>query len=75
MSENANEQTPAAKKTTAKKTTTKKAAARPAAPKGEVIFMVGNSRGAKHDDRRTVDPKRADELVKAGLARYPTSKR
>jgi hypothetical protein len=39
------------------------------------IIMVGNSRGAQDGDRRTVDAKRAEDLVRAGLAKYPpTSK-
>ena len=40
----------------------------------QVIFFVGNSRGAKHGDRRSVSPERAEALVAAGLARYPASK-
>lgn len=44
------------------------------APEKQVIFLVGKSRGAKHGDRRSVDPDRARDLVDAGLARYPASK-
>ena len=46
----------------------------PKAPEKQVVFLVGNSRGAKHGDRRTVDPERAEAMVAAGLARYPASK-
>lgn len=42
--------------------------------KKQVVFMVGNSRGAKHGDRRTVDAATAEKLVRNGLARYPASK-
>lgn len=41
----------------------------------QVVFMVGNSRGAKHGDRRTVDEATAKRLVEAGVARYPESKK
>ena len=41
----------------------------------QVIFLVGDSRGAKDGDRRSVSPERAAELVAAGLARYPASKK
>jgi hypothetical protein len=44
------------------------------APEKVVVFLVGNSRGHKHGDRKTVDAKRAADLVAAGLARYPASK-
>jgi hypothetical protein len=44
------------------------------AAKRQVVFMVGNSRGAKHGDRRSVDPVTAEKLVRNGLARYPDSK-
>lgn len=40
----------------------------------QVVFMVGNSRGAKHGDRRTVDTATAEKLVANGLARLPDSK-
>lgn len=43
-------------------------------PKGQVVFMVGESRGAKDGDKRTVDPEVAEALVSEGLARYPASK-
>jgi hypothetical protein len=43
-------------------------------PETQVVFLVGKSRGAKHGDRRTVSPERAEELVRAGLARYPANK-
>lgn len=39
----------------------------------QVIFMVGASRGNKHDQRRTVDAETAASLVENGLARYPDS--
>lgn len=42
--------------------------------KKQVVFMVGNSRGAKDGDKRTVDPETAEHLVSNGLARYPASK-
>lgn len=41
----------------------------------QVIFMVGNSRGAKDGDRRSVDKALAADLVARGLARYPKSKK
>lgn len=40
----------------------------------QVVFMVGKSRGAKHNDRRTVDKATAEKLVANGLARLPDSK-
>ena len=46
----------------------------PKAPKSQVVFLVGKSRGAEHDDRRSVDPEEAERLVSLGLARYPDSK-
>lgn len=46
----------------------------PAKPEKQVVFLVGNSRGAKHGDRRSVSPERAEELVRNGLARYPANK-
>lgn len=44
------------------------------AARKQVVFMVGNSRGAEHDARRSVDPETAEKLVRNGLARYPESK-
>ena len=39
------------------------------------IIMVGDSRGAKSGEKRSVDEERAAQLVAAGLAKYPpTSK-
>lgn len=35
------------------------------------IIMVGKSRGATAGERRSVDSERAEELVRAGLAKYP----
>jgi hypothetical protein len=48
-------------------------AAKKAAPSDDTVtvVMVGNSRGAKHGDERTVDQETADRLVSAGLARLP----
>ena len=43
-------------------------------PAGQVVFMVGDSRGAKDGDRRTVAPEVAEALVANGLARYPANK-
>ena len=43
-------------------------------PDTQVVFMVGNSRGAKSGDRRTVTKEQAADLVARGLARYPASK-
>lgn len=38
------------------------------------VYMVGNSRGQKHGDRRQVDAETAADLVENNLARYPASK-
>lgn len=38
------------------------------------IFLVGNSRGNKDGQRRSVDQETADQLVSQGLARLPESK-
>lgn len=38
------------------------------------VFMVGNSRGNKHGQRRQVDQATADQLVANGLAKLPASK-
>lgn len=40
----------------------------------QVVFLIGKSRGAEHDDRRSVDTATAEKLVRNGLARYPESK-
>lgn len=50
-----------------------KPAADTAKPETQVVFMVGNSRGAKDGDRRSVAPELAASLVDRGLARYPAS--
>ena len=47
---------------------------KPAADSSQVVFMVGNSRGHKDGDRRSLDPKVAASLVARGLARYPASR-
>lgn len=44
-----------------------------AAEKSQVVFMVGNSRGAQDGDRRSFDPETAASLVENGLARYPAN--
>ena len=39
------------------------------------IILTNKSRGAQPGERRSVDAERAEELVRAGLAKYPpTSK-
>lgn len=43
-------------------------------PKKVVIFLVGSSYKAKDGDRRQVEADHAEELVRAGLARYPADK-
>jgi len=35
------------------------------------IIMVGKSRGAEPNERRSVDEKTAERLVREGLAKYP----
>lgn len=40
----------------------------------QVIFLRGDSRGAKHGDRRTVDAATAERMVRDGLATYPKAK-
>lgn len=42
--------------------------------KKQVVFMVGQSRGAEHGDRRSVDAETAEKLVANGLATLPASK-
>lgn len=41
----------------------------------QVVFMRGNSRGARHGDRRTVTAAQAAQLVADGLATYPKGRR
>ena len=43
-------------------------------PAKVTVFMVGNSRGQKHGDRRQFDEETAADLVENNLARDPDSK-